>query len=217
MAILLRLRMVDSIINYKRLINFIMKSNNILWLLLFVLFSFCTACKKTKTEPDPIPAVDQLPPITQTGANTFGCLINGNVWIPKGFDGNFINSRINIDPTFMDGDLTIRVYRIEDGTKQLMTLASDSIKNIGTYNLGSNSRSYFIYRKLKSDLSAQFCEVFNSNISGNPYNIIGFIRITRYDLANKIFSGEFEITFNNATCVLGDPVKITNGRFDYRL
>lgn len=26
---------------------------------------------------------DELPPITQTGANTFGCLIDGNVFIPK--------------------------------------------------------------------------------------------------------------------------------------
>ena len=27
--------------------------------------------------------VDQLPPETQTGANTFGCLVNGKVFIPK--------------------------------------------------------------------------------------------------------------------------------------
>ena len=38
------------------------------------------SCKKTKTESE---SPDQLPPITQTGANTFGCLINGNVWLPK--------------------------------------------------------------------------------------------------------------------------------------
>ncbi len=31
---------------------------------------------------DPI-SQDQLPPITQTGANTFGCVINGEVLIPK--------------------------------------------------------------------------------------------------------------------------------------
>jgi hypothetical protein len=97
---------VASITNYKKhLKNIIMKKKNTIWLLLIALFSICMpACKKTKIDPVPVPAIDQLPPITQTGANTFGCLINGNVWLPKGYDGNFPNSRINIDPTYVDGD-----------------------------------------------------------------------------------------------------------------
>ncbi|MEO6837649.1 MAG: hypothetical protein ABI185_04635 [Ginsengibacter sp.] len=37
-------------------------------------------CKKDK----PINPVDQLPPATQSGANTFGCLIDGKVFLPKG-------------------------------------------------------------------------------------------------------------------------------------
>jgi hypothetical protein len=215
MAILLRLRMVDSIINYKRLINFIMKSNNILWLLLFVLFSFCTACKKTKTEPDPIPAVDQLPPITQTGANTFGCLINGNVYTPKGYSGNFTNSRINIDPNYLDGDLLIRTYRVSGGIEIDLSIGSDSIKNIGIYPIGKNQRTGFVVQKWKDDLSIRYC-LTNPSIITNT-SILGYLKITRYDLVNKIFSGEFEFTFNNTDCGLGDPIKITNGRFDYKL
>ena len=42
---------------------------------LLVLFLF-TACKKEITE---------LPPATQTGANTFGAKVNGEFWIPQGF------------------------------------------------------------------------------------------------------------------------------------
>jgi len=34
-------------------------------------------CKKNTLE-------EQLPPITTTGANTFGCLVNGNTWLPYG-------------------------------------------------------------------------------------------------------------------------------------
>ena len=41
------------------------------------------SCKKTNT-PSP---TDQLPPTTQTGANTFGCLVNGKVYVPKGSSG----------------------------------------------------------------------------------------------------------------------------------
>jgi hypothetical protein len=36
---------------------------------LLLIFLFCTACKKT--------GVDALPPETQIGANTFGCLVDG--------------------------------------------------------------------------------------------------------------------------------------------
>ena len=47
-----------------------------------MLIVLCAAsCKKDKQNQD------QLPPATQTGANTFACLINGKVFIPKGYDG----------------------------------------------------------------------------------------------------------------------------------
>lgn len=184
--------------------------------LLSILF-ISISCKKTKNNPETITPTEQLPAITQTGANTFGCLINGNVWLPKGYDGTFTNSRINIDPTFVDGDMTIRVYRINNGILEDMSLASDSIKSIGTYLFKTLSRAKFRFAKYKSDLSVAYCASDNGNIGGNSSNINGFIKVTRYDLVNKIFSGEFEVTFNNASCGLGDPVKITGGRFDYKL
>ena len=54
-----------------------MKFRTTLYLLISVLLS-ASHCKKDKTPED------QLPPETQTGAGTFGCLVNGNVFIPKG-------------------------------------------------------------------------------------------------------------------------------------
>jgi|GEM_PF-4482748 len=47
---------------------------------------------------------EELPPITQTGANTFGFLLNGQVWLPKGSDGT-PNLTSSYDPTFMGGHL----------------------------------------------------------------------------------------------------------------
>ena len=43
----------------------------------FILIS--SSCKKNKSD-NPI---NQLPPETQTGANTFGCLVDGKVFLPK--------------------------------------------------------------------------------------------------------------------------------------
>lgn len=191
-----------------------MKKDNTIWLLLLALCGIIAGCKKEKTE---ITTTDQLPPATQTGANTFGCLINGKVWVPKGFDGNFTNSRINIDPTFSDGDLNIRVYKIYDAFNERMTLSSDSIKSPGIYYFKTNSRAKYVFSKLKRDLSSVYCDMDNGNIGGNPNHINGYIKITKYDLQNNIFSGEFEISFNSPNCGLGDPVNITQGRFDYKL
>lgn len=48
--------------------------------LLFV----CLTASKCKKDKPPVNPVSQLPPETQTGANTFGCLIDGKVFVPKG-------------------------------------------------------------------------------------------------------------------------------------
>lgn len=194
-------------------------------LLLFIII--CTnifvACKKTKAEPETDTTAAQiqlLPAITQTGANTFGCLLNGNAWLPKGVDGNIPNSKLTIDNTTPNGIFLLTNYRVFDNFKDRMTFFSDSIKAVGTYPIKTNSKTLFTYGKYKPDNSASYCEFDNSNYGiygGNIYNIDGYIKITRYDTVNKIYSGEFEITFINNACELGSPVKITNGRFDFKL
>lgn len=39
-----------------------------------------SGCRKNK----PVNPIDQLPPETQTGANTFGCLVDGEIFKPGG-------------------------------------------------------------------------------------------------------------------------------------
>jgi hypothetical protein len=47
--------------------------------LVTVLFFGCS-----KNDETPTAAADQLPPATQTGANKVGCLVNGQVFLPRG-------------------------------------------------------------------------------------------------------------------------------------
>ena len=58
-------------------------------LLLAALLGLST-CRHTDFGPAKLE--DQLSPTTQTGAGTFGCLLNGQPWTPAGYDGhpNFI-------------------------------------------------------------------------------------------------------------------------------
>ena len=67
-------------------------------------------CKKTEADP-----VDQLPPATQTGANTLGCLVNGQAWTPAGNSGPS-NYAISYDPNpYGVFDLTSYRYPIPSG------------------------------------------------------------------------------------------------------
>jgi hypothetical protein len=47
-------------------------------ILLFFLFA-AGSCEKEDEAP-------QLPPVTQTGEDTFGCLVNGEAWLPEDYD-----------------------------------------------------------------------------------------------------------------------------------
>ena len=53
-------------------------------LLLFILSLFVTSCNKPN-----VPEQAKLPDATTTGANTFGCNINGQVFYPRDGVGNF--------------------------------------------------------------------------------------------------------------------------------
>ena len=71
-------------------------------------FLFCTSCKKTSP-----PTV--LPPITQNGANTFGCKINGQVWVPYyPCDlGQSIELEYSIGPIYSSPDLIPLVFSMQ--------------------------------------------------------------------------------------------------------
>ena len=159
-------------------------------------------CKK-KADPDP---VDQLPSATQTGANTFGCLVNGQAWTPKGSDGTS-NYSIAYDVGYRQGTLNISTYRYANSdanSKQLIIIYSDSLKTIGNYPLVSDGRREALFKD-----RATGCEFF-----GGPYYRRGNLTITRLDLQAGIISGTFAFTLYKPGC---DSVRVTQGRFDKRL
>lgn len=87
-------------------------------------------CKKN----EPAPA-DQLPPATQTGANTFGCLPNGQPWTPSGSNGTD-NYKVIYDPGYAGGSLDIRAYRYPPGqTANQYIFMGGAINAPGSYAL----------------------------------------------------------------------------------
>jgi hypothetical protein len=52
--------------------------------LLFLFATVLTLSCCSKDDNKPTNPIDKLPPATQTGANTAGCLVNGKAFLPKG-------------------------------------------------------------------------------------------------------------------------------------
>ena len=99
------------------------------------LMLLCAAgCKKDKASED------QLPPATQTGANTFGCLVNGKVFVPKGYDGT---GRPNPHVQY-DYDLKGQPYLSIKGAHYTnsnfqagVNIGFNNLTSIGYYEIGS--------------------------------------------------------------------------------
>lgn len=173
--------------------------------LLLVPLALLLGCKKN--EPAAARPEDQLPPATQTGANTFGCLLNGQPWTPQGYSGTS-NYSVYYDPNYRKGTLNVATYKYQPGdnnSRQDMILFSDSIKAVGTYSLTiPNHQEALFYGSVGQ------CE-FHQN--GTHYRR-GTLTITRLDLQAGIIAGTFAFTLYKPGC---DSVRVTNGRFDKKL
>jgi hypothetical protein len=56
-------------------------------LILFTIVAILLSCSRYSTSP-----TNKLPPYTTLGLNTFGCLVNGSIFVPQGPAGNIILS-----------------------------------------------------------------------------------------------------------------------------
>jgi hypothetical protein len=179
-----------------------MKHISFLSLLLVLLVTNGSKCKKNGGD------LPQLPPETQTGANTFGCLVDGKVFLPKGdpFGGPIKKAQYQ----FVNGKqgFGISARRSDGETGKVVGIIGDSIKiSIGTFNLTSLASGKFRGGYTYSDLT---------NPSGISYytNEIqtGQITIKNFDTINQIVSGTF--WFDALDNTTGKIVQIREGRFD---
>jgi hypothetical protein len=181
-------------------------------LLLILIVCAFIACKKDKspTPIEPTPTGDQLPPITQSGANTFGCLVNGKVWIPKGFS----NTGTPNPRAILDNDLNgipfmqIRSGQYESGNSiSNFTMTIDSVNILGIHNVYTTKKQIGFGTTLFPN-----CGILPDDIV--QYKI-GSIIITKYSIGsnNAIISGLFDFKIKINTC---DTLFFSNGRFDMK-
>lgn len=152
---------------------------------------------------------DKLPPETQTGANTAGCLVNGKVFLPK---QEGLNPALVCNYEFIDGEFFFNLV-IRDNRGQGVKTVS-----VRTQRIDLEAGPTYILN-IDNTISIDFTGgggVYSINASDFFYtNTIktGELKITRLDLQNSIISGTFWFDAINSN---GEVVEIRQGRFDMR-
>ena len=168
----------------------------LLWALSLILFGGI-ACKKDNAE--------KLPPATQKGANTFGFLLNGKVWLPK---TPFLKSseklHISYYPNNNGGTLSISAKRyFDNGGFQSISISSSNITSVGVYPIAIDKAVIYYY-------DTNSCEYhWNDNSK-----MQGTLTITKLDLTNYIISGTFVFKLEKEGC---PTINATQGRFDMKI
>jgi len=178
--------------------------------ILFAFLPFLTGCPGKVSTPQPKP--DTLPPITQTGANTLGCLINGKAWLPTYGSSYPVTMEHNM------GLFSLGTHR------QIYNVANQLIVNNGfgwsIYPV-RDTGLYFVkngYSAIGAGtiLEAGFIDDLQkkSYVSNDADSLKNWIHVTRWDTVKFVASGNFNFFFTSPDH--SDTIKITNGRFDYK-
>jgi len=185
-----------------------------LLLIPLILLTLSIGCKKNSNN-NPTAEIDKLPAITQTGVNTFGCLINGVAFTPSvPMLLGKKTLKCYYDPTFENGAINLSAENIINSNKSILI----AINTFGINDIGSFSSSYYYSVNIPKrviltyDNTINICS-FSSSTPPPPSLDTGLLEITKFDKTTSIISGKFQFTFYTTAC---DTMKITDGRFDIK-
>jgi Family of unknown function (DUF6252) len=164
-------------------------------------------CKKNK----PDNPVDQLPPETQIGANTFGCLVNGQVFKPGG--AQLSGGSLSCNYQYLNGGYYFRLVGVNDNSvnRKSIGIFTDSLRISEGATLilekpfvKSKAYGLYSYSKTQPFLREDYetSEIYK-----------GEIKIKKLDPVNQIVSGTFWFDAVNGN---GQKAEVREGRFDVR-
>ncbi len=178
---------VLSILNYK-----------IILILSFTLLFSC--CKDDDDNTTPTNPIDLLPPATQIGANTAGCLVDGEIFLPTD----------NLVLNFLDGEnfqLGLSNRNDDDLFDILISLDNIDIQLNESFlintEFSNNTRTGEYVINVESPPSPNYYSTTSS--------VTGELTITYHDFDNAFMSGTFWFDAVNSN---GEIVEIRDGRFD---
>lgn len=183
-----------------------LKLNSVL--IISILFAISVGCDKDKSEPKE----QELPPATTSGNNTFGCKIEGEVYLPK---GHWAISGISSPVYFSDeGGIAFNVRNFSDYeySTNVNIEILEGIFGIGTYEnyaFPFNQNVEFVIDTIIDGNNAKFDQSYITDTT-----MYRKIEITRLDLSKGIVSGLFE--FTAVYPKTEKRISVTEGRFDLK-
>jgi hypothetical protein len=178
---------------------------------LLLLCSAFASCHKNNNGPN----VDELPPITAKGANTFGCLLNGQVWVPySSCEGNVPALLYNTPKLDIPNYSTY--FEVHAYNSVYPNLGDDlwTISPIDYFFYGIHGTGNYI-----DSLDIEF------DGSGATYNLIypyhgpRNFTVTTFDTVNHIIAGTFAFSlyYYPGGGPYVDSIVISEGRFDFQM
>ena len=170
-----------------------------LMFLLLPLFFLAPSCDDDDTIlPTPETDVPGLPPATQTGAGTFGCLVDGEPWVAKSApfaSGSTVGLRVTYYPDW--NGFVVRAY--DNNSNSSVSIHLSYVNTEGAYEIDNGSHDY---------LSSGMC--WRNEVSEDT---TFFAEISKIDFDQRILSGTFHYYTDNEddSC---PGIEITEGRFD---
>jgi hypothetical protein len=179
---------------------------------------FLTACSSDSSSPE-----DGLPAATQTGANTFGCLIDGKLLVPRNGDGTVTNPLWGailwggIPDSNYYRELEVRDLKSSKRASLLLHMDETDSHGIGDYIINESNGMSNIDGL---DQTYLHCTVFDEQTNSYQqyvsYENSGILKITRILVGTptgNILSGTFSCSLRNIQNP-NDEIEITSGRFD---
>ena len=175
--------------------------NTYTYILFLALLILTTAgkCHKEKNEEP------QLPPETTTGAYTFGCKVNGKVFVPMDGRGKpGLYAQYVFLGNAPGGGWFLNIPAVDQVSNERTTV------NIGTDSLLLGDGNIYLFREKKGFASGRYSNGFER------YEMLSFdtgeLTITKHDAIRRILSGRF--WFNATNLSNQTKVEIREGRFD---
>ena len=166
--------------------------------IILIILTIFTLMSCNKDEENTIAEIDKLPPATQIGANTFGCLLDGEAFTP----GNLLNP-LDSQYQFINGEY----YFAVSGARRFSSNKLIGI-GLGTIKLTINEgMTYQLFEQEDGKANGAF--FLNNSTTYTTTENTGELTITNMD--NQIVSGIFwfDIIDNQ-----GIKHEIREGRFD---
>ena len=188
---------------------------------LILLFLALASCSKNNDIPQT--PQDQLPPVTTIGANTAGCIINGEVLIPKNGTSSFAGPAFglicsvgnNFSNILFDDYFALKIINKKDLGGDFLYLHLPTLVNgVDTYTIGQSNNQLGIDSPDNPHAIINLYDGVNLGKTFLSGSNAGVITITRFNF--PIVSGIFSLSAYNKDNP-SEIIQVIDGRFDINI